>query len=169
MNTHFTIKKSRPLLSCERCLHKAQNSGYNQKMNDLNRFLEAQTNDYERALAEIRRGRKQSHWMWYVFPQIAGLGFSSTSKLYAIKDCAEAELYLAHPVLGARLVEISEALLEIEGKTANQIFGSPDDLKLKSSMTLFGALDDTNPVFQRALERYFGGAKDARTLSIIGE
>jgi uncharacterized protein (DUF1810 family) len=136
-------------------------------MNDLKRFLDAQENDFERALAEIRRGRKQSHWMWYIFPQIAGLGFSSTSKFYAIKDRSEAELYLAHPVLGARLIEISEALLEIEGKTANQIFGSPDDAKLKSSMTLFGALENAHPVFQQVLDKYFDGAKDWRTLEQI--
>ena len=138
-------------------------------MNNLKRFLDGQENDFERALSEIKRGRKQSHWMWYVFPQIAGLGFSSTSKFYAIKNRAEAESYLSHSVLGKRLIEISEALLEIEGKTANQIFGSPDDVKLKSSMTLFGALDDTNPVFQRVLDKYFGGAKDQRTLEIIGD
>ena len=95
-------------------------------MNDLKRFLEAQENDYETASAEIKCGRKQSHWMWYIFPQIAGLGFSSTSKFYAIKDRREAENYLAHPLLGKRLIEISKALLKIEGKTANQIFGSPD-------------------------------------------
>lgn len=136
-------------------------------MNELKRFLDAQENDFETALAEIRNGRKQSHWMWYIFPQIAGLGFSSTSKFYAVKDRAEAESYLAHPVLGNRLVEISSALLEIEGKTANQIFGSPDDLKLKSSMTLFAVLDDTNPVFQKVLDKYFDGAKDRRTLGLI--
>jgi len=136
-------------------------------MNDLKRFLEAQENDYETALAEIGRGKKQSHWMWYIFPQIAGLGFSSTSKFYAIKDRGEAEDYLAHPVLGKRLVEISNALLGVEGKTANQIFGSPDDVKLKSSMTLFDALDDTNPVFRKVLDKYFNGAKDGRTLEMI--
>ncbi len=136
-------------------------------MNDLKRFLDAQENDFERALAEIKRGRKQSHWMWYIFPQIAGLGFSETSRFYAVKDRAEAELYLAHPVLGARLVRISEALLEIEGKTANQIFGSPDDVKLKSSMTLFSALENTNPVFQSVLDKYFDGAKDQKTLELI--
>ncbi len=114
----------------------------------LKTFLDAQAKDFERALAEIKRGRKQSHWMWYIFPQIAGLGFSETSRFYAVKDRAEAELYLAHPVLGARLVRISEALLEIEEKTANQIFGSPDDVKLKSSMTLFGSLENAHPVFK---------------------
>ena len=138
-------------------------------MNDLKRFLEAQENDFETALAEIRKGRKQSHWMWYIFPQIAGLGFSETARFYAVKDRAAAEIYLAHPVLGAKLVEISEALLEIEGKTANQIFGSPDDMKLKSSMTLFGALKNTNPIFQSVLDKYFNGKKDLRTLQLIDD
>jgi len=138
-------------------------------MNDLKRFLDAQENDFERALAEIKRGRKQSHWMWYIFPQIAGLGLSETSRFYAVKDRAEAELYLAHPVLGARLVRISEALLEIEGKTANQIFGSPDDVKLKSSMTLFGALKNTNPIFQSVLDKYFNGTNDLKTLQLIDD
>ena len=137
-------------------------------MSNLNRFLEAQETDYAAALAEIKRGRKLTHWMWYIFPQIAGLGFSSTSKFYAIEDAAEAESYLAHPVLGARLLEISNALLEVEDKTAHQIFGSPDDVKLKSSMTLFDALKNTNPVFQKVLDKYFDGAKDARTLELIG-
>ena len=136
-------------------------------MNDLKRFLDAQERDYREALTEIKSGRKRSHWMWYIFPQIAGLGFSSTSKFYAIKDRAEAENYLAHPVLGERIVEISTALLEIEEKTANQIFGSPDDAKLKSSMTLFGALENTNPVFQRVLDKYFGGERDQRTLKLL--
>ena len=136
-------------------------------MNDLKRFLEAQEDDFEIALAEIKRGRKQSHWMWYIFPQIAGLGFSSTSKFYAIKDRAEAESYLAHPILGKRLIEISNALLKVEEKTANQIFGSPDDIKLKSSMMLFGALENTNPVFQKILDKYFNGAKDEKTLELI--
>ena len=137
-------------------------------MNDLKRFLDAQENDFATALADIENGKKQSHWMWYVFPQIAGLGFSSTSKFYAIKDRAEAENYLAHPVLGKRLIEISNALLRVEGKTANQIFGSPDDVKLKSSMTLFGALENTDPVFQKVLDKYFDGAKDWKTLKQIG-
>lgn len=136
-------------------------------MNDLKRFLEAQEDDYATALAEIKAGRKQSHWMWYIFPQIAGLGFSSTSKFYAIKDRGEAMSYLAHPVLGKRLVEISNALLGIESKTANQIFGSPDDMKLKSSMTLFGALENTDSVFQKVLDKYFEGEKDQRTLGLI--
>jgi uncharacterized protein (DUF1810 family) len=138
-------------------------------MNDLQRFLEAQEDDFELALSEIKSGRKESHWMWYIFPQIAGLGFSSTSRFYAIKDLREAEDYLQHPILGERLIEISEALLEIEGKTAAQIFSSPDDMKLKSSMTLFGSLKDTNPVFQKVLDKYFDGKKDERTRQIIGK
>ena len=136
-------------------------------MTDLKRFLDAQANDFERALAEIRRGRKQSHWMWYIFPQIKGLGLSETARFYSIKDVSEAEDYLRHPTLGKRLVEISEALLGIDGKTANRIFGSPDDVKLKSSMTLFGALDEANPVFQRVLDKYFDGEKDRRTMELI--
>ena len=136
-------------------------------MNDLKRFLEAQENDFATALAEVKNGKKQSHWMWYIFPQIAGLGFSSMANFYAIKTKAEAENYLAHPILGKRLIEISNALLEVEGKTANQIFGSPDDIKLKSSMTLYGALENTNPVFQKVLDKYFDGAKDQRTLELI--
>lgn len=137
-------------------------------MNDLQRFLEAQEDDFELALSEIKSGRKESHWMWYIFPQIAGLGFSSTSIFYAIKDLTEAEEYLNHPILGERLIEISEALLEIKGKTAFQIFGSPDDMKLKSSMTLFAALNETNPIFQKVLDKYFDGAKDELTMQILG-
>ncbi|HQU83344.1 MAG TPA: DUF1810 domain-containing protein [Pyrinomonadaceae bacterium] len=141
----------------------------NEEMNDLQRFINAQEGDFEDAFREIKNGRKQSHWMWYIFPQIAGLGFSSTSRFYAIKDINEAENYLAHPTLGKRLVEISEVLLTLEGKSANQIFGSPDDMKLKSSMTLFGALEDTNPVFQKVLDKYFDGDRDRRTLELIGK
>lgn len=137
-------------------------------MKDLQRFLDAQERDFETAFSEIRGGRKRSHWMWYIFPQIAGLGFSYTSKLYAIKDLNEAKNFLEHPILGERLIEISKALLEIEDKTAYQIFGSPDDMKLKSSMTLFGALENTDPVFQEVLDKFFDGAKDEKTLKLIG-
>ncbi|GAB3883253.1 DUF1810 domain-containing protein [Spirosoma agri] len=134
---------------------------------NLKRFVDAQFSDYQRALAEIRNGRKQSHWMWYIFPQIAGLGFSETARFYALNDRQEARDYLAHPVLGSRLIEISNALLGIEGKTANQILGSPDDLKLRSSMTLFSALENTNPVFQAVLDKFFNGQPDQKTLSLI--
>ena len=136
------------------------------KENNLERFLSAQERSYETALAEIKSGRKQSHWMWYIFPQIQGLGFSETSKFYAIKDLEEAKEFLAHPVLGQRLIRICNELLKLHDNNANKIFGTPDDLKLKSSMTLFSSLD-ANPVFDLVLEKFFNGAKDARTLAII--
>lgn len=134
---------------------------------NLNRFLEAQNRDYSQALDEIRSGRKRSHWIWYIFPQIHGLGFSSTSEFYAITDLNEAKDYLQHPVLGSRLIEISKAVLTVNGKTANQIMGSPDDLKLKSCMTLFNLLENTDPVFQEVLDKYFNGMQDQKTLAII--
>lgn len=107
---------------------------------DLSRFVRAQEDDYAQALAELVSGRKRSHWMWYVFPQFDGLAFSSTSKLYSIKSVAEAKAYLAHPLLGPRLLECAEAVVRVEGRSATEIFGSPDDLKLKSCATLFGSL-----------------------------
>lgn len=134
---------------------------------NLQRFLDAQKSSYQTALSEIKNGKKRSHWMWYVFPQIQGLGFSETSKFYAIEDVSEAETYLQHPVLGARLIEISSVAAGLKSGNATQVFGSPDDMKLKSSMTLFAALDQTNPVFQQVLDKFFGGKKDAQTLSII--
>ncbi len=134
---------------------------------DLMRFIEAQADDYARALSEIRSGRKRSHWMWYIFPQFDGLGFSSTSKRYAIKTFAEAEAYLAHPILGPRLVECAEAALGVEGKTATQIFGSPDDIKLKSCATLFAHVSPDGSVFQRLLDKYFQAKRDERTLQLI--
>jgi uncharacterized protein (DUF1810 family) len=136
---------------------------------DLTRFLTAQERDYATALAEIKSGRKRSHWMWYIFPQIAGLGFSGTSKFYALKDQAEAEAYLQHPVLGQRLIEISKALLEIEDNHATRIFGNPDDMKLKSSMTLFASLANTDPVFGQVLAKYFNGIHDWVTLRLLSE
>jgi uncharacterized protein (DUF1810 family) len=134
---------------------------------DLARFLDAQARDYERALADIRGGRKRSHWMWFVFPQIAGLGSSPTAAHYAIRSAAEARAFLAHPVLGARLREISGALLDLDGPTAHEIFGSPDDLKLRSCATLFAYVSDKGSVFHRILDRYFGGEPDPRTLGIL--
>lgn len=133
-------------------------------MRDLQRFLDAQARDYAIALAEIRNGKKQSHWMWYIFPQIAGLGYSETSRYYAIKNIKEASDYLKHEVLGPRLVEISKELLLLPGNDARKIFGSPDDMKLRSSMTLFASLPHTDAVFQAVLDKFFGGAKDERTL-----
>lgn len=137
--------------------------------NNLKRFIEAQEANYQIALSEIKNGRKQSHWMWYIFPQIHGLGFSETSKFYAIKNIQEAEEFLMHPILGERLIEMCNKLLELKSKDANKIFGSPDDLKLKSSMTLFSSLHNSNPVFQSVLEKFFNGTKDNKTLQIISE
>lgn len=138
-----------------------------QKENNLKRFIDAQQTDYSVALSEIRNGRKRSHWMWYIFPQIQGLGFSETSQFYSIKGIDEAEQYLAHPVLGQRLIEISNALLGLKTDNANQVFGSPDDMKLKSSMTLFSLLPGTNKVFQLVLDKFFNGLKDDKTLKML--
>jgi uncharacterized protein (DUF1810 family) len=134
---------------------------------DLERFVRAQAANYAEALDEIRAGSKETHWMWYVFPQIAGLGFSSTAQRYAIKDAAEAAAYLAHPVLGPRLRECCEAALAVEGKTAHDIFGSPDDMKLRSCATLFAAVAPEEPLFRRLLEKYYDGRGDQKTLRLL--
>jgi uncharacterized protein (DUF1810 family) len=133
----------------------------------LARFLEAQEHEYERAVSEIRERRKRSHWMWYVFPQFEGLGFSATSRHFAIKSKDEAAAYLAHPVLGPRLTECAEALLQLEGRTAAEIFGSPDDMKLRSSATLFAMVSPAGSVFHRVIEKYFAGQKDERTVRLV--
>lgn len=134
---------------------------------DLNRFVSAQDGVYDRVLAELRGGRKRSHWIWYVFPQIDGLGHSSTTKHYSIKSLEEARRYLDHPVLGKRLRECSEAVLEIQGRSVSEIFGYPDDLKLQSSMTLFEKAAGPDSVFERVLEQYFGGERDRNTLRLL--
>ena len=131
----------------------------------IERFVAAQDAVYERALAEIVAGDKRSHWMWFVFPQIAGLGSSATARRYAIADLAEARAYLAHPVLGPRLRECAEALLTHD-RSAEEIFGFPDDLKLRSSMTLFARAADDPAVFERVVARFFDGP-DPRTLDVI--
>jgi uncharacterized protein (DUF1810 family) len=136
-------------------------------MNNLQRFISAQEGDYETALKEIRSGRKRSHWMWYIFPQIDGLGFSDMAKRYGIKDLTEAAQYLEHPLLGSRLIEISQALLELPGNNATEIMGSPDNLKLHSSMTLFSLIPATNPVFDAVLKKFFKGQQDNGTLRLI--
>jgi uncharacterized protein (DUF1810 family) len=133
----------------------------------LSRFVEAQSGDYDRALAEIRNGRKRSHWMWYVFPQVAGLGFSGMSRRYAISSREEARAYLGHPLLGPRLEACFEAVLGVQGRTAHAIFGSPDDLKLRSSATLFAAVSEPGSVFQQVIDRYFDGEADGRTLELL--
>ena len=134
----------------------------------LDRFLDAQRGDYAAALAEVRRGRKNSHWMWYIFPQIAGLGQSSTARYYSIRDLEEAREYYAHPVLGQRLREISGALLELRGSDPVAVFGGIDSMKLKSSMTLFAMAAPDDPLFQQVLDKYYGGEQDALTLRILG-
>jgi uncharacterized protein (DUF1810 family) len=133
----------------------------------LSRFVQAQEGVYARALTEIRSGRKRSHWMWYIFPQFDGLGFSEISRRYSIKSAAEAEAYLSHPVLGPRLVECAEAALVVEGRSALDIFGSPDDLKLMSCATLFAFVSPEGSVFERALDKYFQGRRDDKTLRLL--
>jgi uncharacterized protein (DUF1810 family) len=134
---------------------------------NLERFVDAQAPDYDQALAEIQAGRKRSHWIWYIFPQIDGLGFSSMSRRYAIKSVDEARAYLAHPVLGKRLSECFDAVLAIEAKSAFDIFSSPDDLKLKSCATLFARISPPGSVFVRLLDKYFQGEQDRKTLEHI--
>ncbi len=134
----------------------------------LDRFLDAQRGDYAAALAEVRRGRKNSHWMWYIFPQIAGLGQSSTARYYSIRDLEEAREYYAHPVLGQRLREISGVLLELRGSDPVAVFGGIDSMKLKSSMTLFAVAAPDDPLFQQVLDKYYGGEQDVLTLRILG-
>jgi uncharacterized protein (DUF1810 family) len=134
---------------------------------DLNRFLEAQQNTYNTALLEIQQGKKQSHWMWFIFPQIAGLGYTDYNKFYAIKDIEEAQAYYNHPILGKRLIEISEAILQIPNKTALEIMGKPDTKKLKSCMTLFSLLPNSDSVFKSVLEKFYKGETDENTIAIL--
>jgi uncharacterized protein (DUF1810 family) len=146
----------------------ANESGGAGDPHNLSRFVRAQEDDYERALSEIRSGRKQSHWMWYIFPQLEGLGFSSTSRRYAVKGAAEARAYLGHPVLGPRLVACAEAALRVEGRSAFEIFGSPDELKLRSCATLFASVSPAGSVFGRLLDKYYQGERDSQTLRLLG-
>ena len=139
------------------------------KSKGLERFIDAQSATYDTALSEIKNGKKQGHWMWFIFPQIKGLGFSETSKYYAIKDIDEAKEFLKHPVLGKRLTVIANELLKLDVNDATKIFGSPDDIKLKSSMTLFSSLPGTSSVFQQVLDKYFKGIKDLKTLQLLDE
>ena len=134
---------------------------------NLARFVDAQAENYDDALAEVSAGRKRSHWMWYVFPQLDGLGSSPMAKRYAIESLAEAKAYLEHPVLGARLLAVAEAALAVQGRTATELFGSPDDMKLRSSATLFAETSAAGSVFHRLLEKYFAGHADERTLELL--
>lgn len=133
---------------------------------DLDRFVEAQEPVYSRVIAELAAGRKQSHWMWFVFPQVAGLGFSAMAQRYAIGSRAEAEAYLAHPVLGPRLIECTRLVLGVADKTIHAILGSPDDLKFRSSMTLFDAVSDIR-IFADAIDKYYAGERDPATLAAL--
>ena len=134
---------------------------------DLRRFVDAQDDVYESVISELRSGQKQTHWMWYVFPQIDGLGFSATTRHYAIKDIKEAQRYLQHPVLGVRLRECVDIVLGLKGRSASEIFGAPDDLKLQSSMTLFASVSESESAFSRVLDEYFQGRWDNRTLCLM--
>ena len=139
---------------------------------DLSRFLEAQAGCYARVLAELGAGQKASHWMWFIFPQVQGLGSSPMARRYALSGLAEAHAYLEHPTLGARLRECTRAVLAVKGRTAHEIFGSPDDLKLRSCLTLFAAAAAPGPgadehVFGEALGKYYGGEPDPRTLELV--
>ncbi len=134
---------------------------------NLDRFVTAQEGEYERAVMEIRDGRKRTHWMWYIFPQLVGLGVSSMAKRYAIRNLEEARAYLEHPGLGPRLVGCMELVLAVEGRTAHEIFGSPDDLKLRSCATLFACVAEKGSVFERVLQKYYGGERDVRTLELL--
>lgn len=134
---------------------------------ELQRFVDAQARNYDMALAELRAGRKDSHWMWYVFPQIAGLGVSAMAQTYAVGSLAEARAYLAHPVLGVRLLDCLAAVVAVRGRSAHEIFGSPDDIKFRSSLTLFAQAAPGEPLFRRALDLYFDGEPDPRTLAIL--
>ena len=138
-------------------------------MYNLDRFIQAQAYNYNDALREIRSGRKQSCWMWYVFPQIRGLGRSSMARTYELESIEEAKEYLAHPILGARLQEICEAALQTESDNAGMVFGFPDDMKLRYSMTLFEQADPENPIYGKLLDKFFHGNRDEMTLRILKE
>jgi uncharacterized protein (DUF1810 family) len=171
---HITVARRRGPCRTRFCLRRARAHASELADNqhvadpyDLQRFVEAQRPVYARALAEVRTGRKRSHWMWFVFPQLAGLGSSPTAQRYAIASAAEAAAYLAHPLLGPRLRECAEALLAVPRATAHDIFGTPDDMKLRSSATLFAAVSPPGSVFHGLLARYFPEGPDPRTLQLL--
>ena len=134
---------------------------------NLQRFVDAQDRVYNEVYSELRHGRKQSHWMWFVFPQIAGLGHSPIARTYAISSLEEAKAYLRHPILGPRLMECTQLVLEVSERTIHEIFGSPDDMKFRSSMTLFARAAPENPLFENALKKYYGGVHDPLTLELL--
>lgn len=134
---------------------------------NLNRFISAQQGIYERVVSELQAGRKASHWMWFIFPQIKGLGFSLTTRKYAIQSTDEAKAYLEHELLGGRLIQCTQLVLDIQGKTISEILGYPDDLKFRSSMTLYSLIAKPGNIFSIALEKYFDSEKDMRTLELL--
>lgn len=135
----------------------------------IERFMDAQNKIWPTPLEEIKNGHKRSHWMWYIFPQITGLGNSETSRYFALADAKEAQIFFDHPILGRRLIELCEALLNLETTSALKVFGSPDNLKLHSSLTLFSELPQTNPIFEKLLQKFFLGKKDRITLDLISK
>lgn len=135
----------------------------------LQRFVVAQGEVYETVISELRNGHKRSHWMWFVFPQLDGLGFSSTAKFYAIQSLEEAKAYLQHNVLGQNLLECVHTVLAAEGRSVHDIFGTPDDLKLKSCMTLFEFVDGPESVFGKVLDKFYAGERDDKTLQLLQE
>jgi uncharacterized protein (DUF1810 family) len=149
-------------------MFKSSNARRPEDPHDLVRFVEAQDTHYVQALAEISGGRKRTHWMWYIFPQLDGLAFSSTSKRYSIKSVEEAQEFLNHSVLGPRLLECMKAVLRVEGRSAADIFGTPDDLKLRSCATLFACVSSPDSVFERVLDKYYQGGRDGKTLQMLG-
>ncbi|PKA42059.1 DUF1810 domain-containing protein (plasmid) [Rhizobium sullae] len=134
---------------------------------NLERFINAQNGIYDQALEELRSGRKRSHWMWFIFPQIAGLGSSAMAERYAIRSAEEAAAYVADPILGSRLIRCVQAILSVKDRTAHDILGSPDDLKLRSSLTLFAAVSDQRSPFHEAIDHFYGGEFDERTIEIL--
>lgn len=137
-------------------------------VSDLKRFTDAQQSSFATALSEIQNGKKRSHWMWYIFPQIHGLGVTPTSQYYAIRSLQEAKDFLADPYLGGNLIKITSALLDLDTNNASAVFGFPDDLKLRSSMTLFALVSEEGSVFHGVLDKFFGGRMDSRTLQMLG-
>jgi len=134
---------------------------------ELDKYLTAQAQDYERAYTEIAKGKKLSHWMWYIFPQLAGLGYSDMAKRYALQDVQQAAAYLHHPLLGPRLLDMANLLLQHKGLSAHTLFGSPDDVKLRSCMTLFSQVPNAPSVFKQVLDQYYNGQADEKTLQLL--
>jgi uncharacterized protein (DUF1810 family) len=161
------IRRNSETGDVERALHVSP-ADHGDSGRDLRRFLDAQADSYDVALDELRRGEKRSHWMWFVFPQLAGLGRSVTARRFALRDLAEARSYLRHPTLGPRLLACTKAVLEVEDRSAREVFGQIDELKFRSCMTLFALVAGPGSPFQQALDKYFAGQADSLTLALLG-